>query len=639
NSMSWRDDKSFNGIEKEGNENVRNKGLKFTKNVPRFLQAYRTDVELDHESSLALKRPTKPQDEKENDNDEDELDEVQKEAILAYEAAQKEALAKETEGEYKKQDESVKAKRKAPLSFSTGKIDDVHQAKPPKKKRKAVKDLVIAQALTDQKKKATWQKLYYLIQFLFCIMATQSFEDIARQRRFWALETNEQQTLSPEVPPQWTPSSWRKFPIKQQPPYPDAKAFDKVLNKLQSLPPLVSVQEIERLRDQLAEVADGKRFLLQGGDCAESFRDCRPDLIEKKLRIMMQMSLVLVWGARMPTTRVARMAGQFAKPRSQETEVIDGVEVCTFRGENVNGFDKNDRTPDPQRLLEGYYHSAATMNYGRLLLDSGFADIHDAGKWDLGFVQNSIRSEQYSHMVSAIQDSLHFVHTCGVGYDTNLKTMDLFISHEGLGLGYEEAMTRKVNGKYYNVGTDFLWIGDRTRQLDHAHVEYFRGIANPIGVKVGPSMKPDELVELIQKLWPNPSATPGKITLITRYGESKVAAMLPAHIEAVQKAGLKVVWSCDPYHGNTITTDNGYKTRPFSRIFSELRQTLDIHVAHGSYLGGVHFEMTGENVTECIGGPEQLDETDLTERYTTACDPRMNYAQICTTSNLINMNY
>ncbi|OQS01895.1 phospho-2-dehydro-3-deoxyheptonate aldolase, partial [Thraustotheca clavata] len=268
-------------------------------------------------------------------------------------------------------------------------------------------------------------------------------KDIVRQRRFWALETNEQQTLSPEVPPEWTPSSWRDFPIKQQPPYRDTKALEKVLDKLQTLPPLVSVQEIERLRDQLAEVADGKRFLLQGGDCAESFRDCRPDLIEKKLRILMQMSLVLIWGARMPTTIVTRMAGQFAKPRSQETEVIDGVEVCTFRGENVNGFDKNDRTPDPQRLLEGYYHSAATMNYGRLLLDSGFADIHDAGKWDLGFVQNSIRSEVYSHMVSAIQDSLHFVHTCGVGYDTNLKTMDLFISHEGLGLGYEEAMTRK----------------------------------------------------------------------------------------------------------------------------------------------------------------------------------------------------
>ncbi|KDO33749.1 hypothetical protein SPRG_01630 [Saprolegnia parasitica CBS 223.65] len=452
---------------------------------------------------------------------------------------------------------------------------------------------------------------------------TTTKEDVARQRRFWAIAENDAE----DVPPAWSPSSWRAFPIKQQPTYPDQAALETVLEKLKTLPPLVSVQEIERLRDQLAEVADGKRFLLQGGDCAESFRDCKPDVIEKKLRIMMQMSLVLVWGARMPTTRVARMAGQFAKPRSQATEIIDGVEVCTFRGENVNGVGAHERTPDPARLLDGYYHSAATMNYGRLLLDSGFADIHDAGKWDLGFVQNSIRAEQYAHMVSAIQDSLHFVHTCGVGYDMNLKTMDLFISHEGLGLAYEEAMTRKINGKYYNMGTDFLWIGDRTRQLDHAHIEYFRGIANPIGVKVGPSMHPSELVELITKLWPNPDATPGKITLITRYGDAKVAAMLPAHIQAVKAAGLKVVWSCDPCHGNTITTDNGYKTRPFSRILSELRQTLDIHVAEGSHLGGVHFELTGENVTECIGGPEQLDETDLTARYTTACDPRMNYAQ------------
>ncbi|KAF0756022.1 hypothetical protein AaE_004785, partial [Aphanomyces astaci] len=363
----------------------------------------------------------------------------------------------------------------------------------------------------------------------------------------------------------WTPSSWRKFPIKHQPPYPDEKHLNDVVDKLKGLPPLVSVQEVDRLRLQLAEVAEGKRFVLQGGDCAESFSDCQSDIIEKKLRIMMQMSLVLVWGARMPTTRVARMAGQFSKPRSQATEVIDGDEVCTFRGENVNGFHKNERTPDPNRLLEGYFHSAATLNYGRLLLDNGFADIHDAAKWELGFVQNSVRREEYSHMVEAIQDSLQFVHTCGVGADNSLKTMDLFVSHEGLGLGYEEAMTREVNGQYYNLGTDFLWIGDRTRQLDHAHVEYFRGIANPIGVKVGPSTPPDDLVELVRTLWPHPELTPGKITLITRYGDDKVESLLPLHIAAIQAAGLKVVWSCDPCHGNTITTPNGYKTRPFAR--------------------------------------------------------------------------
>ncbi|RHY17685.1 hypothetical protein DYB30_007055 [Aphanomyces astaci] len=352
---------------------------------------------------------------------------------------------------------------------------------------------------------------------------------------------------------------------------------------VKGLPPLVSVQEVDRLRLQLAEVAEGKRFVLQGGDCAESFSDCQSDIIEKKLRIMMQMSLVLVWGARMPTTRVARMAGQFSKPRSQATEVIDGDEVCTFRGENVNGFHKNERTPDPNRLLEGYFHSAATLNYGRLLLDNGFADIHDAAKWELGFVQNSVRREEYSHMVEAIQDSLQFVHTCGVGADNSLKTMDLFVSHEGLGLGYEEAMTREVNGQYYNLGTDFLWIGDRTRQLDHAHVEYFRGIANPIGVKVGPSTPPNDLVELVRTLWPHPELTPGKITLITRYGDDK--------------------------------------------ILSEVQQTVMIHQRMGSYLGGVHIELTGENVTECTGGPEGLSAANLPERYTTMCDPRLNYSQ------------
>ncbi|CAK4712581.1 unnamed protein product [Aphanomyces euteiches] len=425
----------------------------------------------------------------------------------------------------------------------------------------------------------------------------------------------------------WSPSSWRGLPIKHQPPYPDEKHLETVLDRLKKLPPLVSVQEVDKLRVQLAEAAEGKRFILQGGDCAETFADCQSDIIEKKLRIMMQMSLVLVWGARMPTTRIARMAGQFSKPRSQATEIIDGEEVCTFRGENVNGYNKDQRTPDPNRLLEGYFHSVATLNYGRVLLDNGFADIHDAAKWELGFVQNSIRREEYSHMVEAIQDSLHFVHTCGVGSDNSLKTMDLFVSHEGLGLGYEESMTRQVEGKYYNLGTDFLWIGDRTRQLDHAHVEYFRGIANPIGIKIGPTTPPEDLVELVRTLWPDPEATPGKIMLITRYGDDKVETLLPLHIAAIQASGLKVVWSCDPCHGNTITTANGYKTRPFARILSELQQTVVIHQRMGSYLGGVHLELTGENVTECTGGPEGLSAADLPERYTTMCDPRLNYSQ------------
>uniref|UniRef100_K3X5V1 Phospho-2-dehydro-3-deoxyheptonate aldolase n=1 Tax=Globisporangium ultimum (strain ATCC 200006 / CBS 805.95 / DAOM BR144) TaxID=431595 RepID=K3X5V1_GLOUD len=427
---------------------------------------------------------------------------------------------------------------------------------------------------------------------------------------------------------EWSPSSWRKFPIKQQAKYPDEAALGKVHDKLRTLPGLVSVKEIEKLKEQLAEVADGKRFLLQGGDCAERFQDCQADLIEKKLKIMIQMSLVLVWGARIPTVRVARMAGQFAKPRSSDTEILDGEEVPSFRGENINGYEKENRVPDPDRLLEGYFHSAATLNYGRLLVDSGFADIHDAGKWDLGFVQASTRREEYQHMVQQITDSLHFVHMCGVGSEDNhLKTVDLFISHEGLELGYEETMTRKVDGKYYNVGTDFLWIGDRTRQLDHAHLEYFRGIENPIGIKVGPSMKPEDLVPLIRKLWRDPENNPGKITLITRYGNGKVSDTLPKHIEVVKAAGLKVIWACDPCHGNTITAENGYKTRPFDRIFGELKQTLEIHRCMGSNLGGVHFELTGENVTECIGGPEGINEVDLPLRYTSYCDPRLNYSQ------------
>lgn len=300
----------------------------------------------------------------------------------------------------------------------------------------------------------------------------------------------------------------------------------------------------------------------------------------------------------------------------------------SFRGENINGYEKENRVPDPQRLLEGYFHSAATLNYGRVLVSSGFADIHDAGKWDLDFVQTSSRREEYQQMAEQITDSLHFVHTLGVGADSpNLQTVDLFISHEGLELGYEETMTREVDGKFYNLGTDFLWIGDRTRQLDHAHVEYFRGIENPIGIKVGPSTKPDELVELIRTLWREPERNPGKITLITRYGHDKVASLLPQHIAAVQAAGLKVIWSCDPCHGNTIVAENGYKTRPFDRIFGELRETLDAHRRAGSVLGGVHFELTGENVTECIGGPEGINEVDLPLRYTSYCDPRLNYSQ------------
>ncbi|KUF88951.1 Phospho-2-dehydro-3-deoxyheptonate aldolase [Phytophthora nicotianae] len=389
-------------------------------------------------------------------------------------------------------------------------------------------------------------------------------------------------------------------------------------NTVKTLPGLVSVREIEDLKTQLADVADGKRFLLQGGDCAERFQDCQPALIEKKLKIMIQMSLVLIWGARMPTVRVARMAGQFAKPRSSDTEMLDGERVTSFRGENINGYEKDQRTPDPNRLLEGYFHSAATLNYGRVLVSSGFADIHDAGKWDLDFVQTSSRREEYQHMVNEITDSLHFVHMCGVADSPHLKTVDLFVSHEGLELGYEETMTRKVDGKYYNVVRTSCGLAT-------VHVNWITLISSTSGV--GPSMAVDDLVPLIRKLWKDPEANPGKITLITRYGCDKVSDLLPKHIAAVKAAGLKVIWSCDPCHGNTIVAENGYKTRPFDRIFGELEQTLEIHREAGSALGGVHFELTGENVTECIGGPQGIDEGDLPLRYTSYCDPRLNYSQ------------
>nr|CCA17325.1 unnamed protein product [Albugo laibachii Nc14] len=396
---------------------------------------------------------------------------------------------------------------------------------------------------------------------------------------------------------------------KQQANYPESKALDLVHEKLRTLPALVSVNEIEKLRVQLSEVAEGKRFLLQGGDYAERIQDCQSELIEKKLKIMIQMSLVLLWGAHIPTVRIARMAGQFAKPRSNDFGVIYREKVPSFRGENINGFEISERTPDPQRLLQGYFHSAATLNYGRVLLDGGLADIHDAAKWDLDFLQTSTRREEYHDMVKQIISSLDFVHLCGVDSDT-LKTIDLFISHKGLELGYEEAMTRQMNGKYYIVGTNFPWIGDQSDRI-----------------KVGPSLDEGELVQLIRKLWRDPEKNPGRITLITRYGKDKVESALPKHIEAVQSSGLKVIWACDTCHGNTILTESGYKTRSFEHILFELEKTLAVHARFQSRLGGVHFELTGENVTECIGGPEGIDEVDLLLRYTSYCDPRLSYSQ------------
>jgi len=438
----------------------------------------------------------------------------------------------------------------------------------------------------------------------------------------------------------WSPSSWRGKPIKQQPPYADQAEVDAACAKITALPGLVSKAETDALRAQLAEVAAGKRFLLQGGDCAERFEDCTTAAIQAKLKILLQMSLVLMHQTRCPVVRVGRMAGQFAKPRSNDMETLpDGRRVFSFRGDNCNEYDRERRTPDPDRLVQGYFVSGVMLNHARSLLASGFANLRDASDWELGHTfQSSSGSEKsldpalrkkYEAVVGNVLDSIDFMELCGATTEGSTDKVDLFTSHEGLTLCLEEACTENVGGQWYNNSAHFLWIGDRTRQLDHAHVEYFRGIANPIGVKVGPTSKPDELVALIKCLWPEPAASPGKITLITRFGNGNVEEMLPPLLKAVQAAKLPVVWQCDPMHGNTRNSkpDGKFKTREFDAILGEITSCFKVHTAHGSWLGGIHFELTGENVTECVGGPQNLQDADLQLRYETYCDPRLNSLQ------------
>jgi len=423
----------------------------------------------------------------------------------------------------------------------------------------------------------------------------------------------------------WAPDSWRRRPIRQQPHYEDAEAVERALFQVCALPPLVHPGEVDTLRRRLADVARGDQFLLQGGDCAERFQDCEKGAIESKLKILLQMSLVLTWGARTPVVRVGRLAGQYAKPRSRSTEVVDGVEYPAYRGDHVNTFDLDGREPDPDRLVAAYFHSAATLNYVRALLDGGFADLHQPQGWDLGFVRHADRRADYEEMKGRIGDALDFMQAVGVRGGRTLRTVELYSSHEGLLLPYEESQTEPVDDAWYNLGAHLLWIGDRTRQIDGAHVEYCRGIQNPIAIKCGPTLDPDDLVELLQAL--DPGEVPGRVTLITRYGADRVADLLPRHIEAVRKTGRVVVWSCDPMHGNTVKTSAGIKTRAFERILGELEQAFDLHEELGSHLGGVHFELTGDDVTECTGGPQELSEGDLHRSYETYCDPRLNYAQ------------
>ncbi|KAF7597280.1 hypothetical protein BBP40_008122 [Aspergillus hancockii] len=447
----------------------------------------------------------------------------------------------------------------------------------------------------------------------------------------------------------WTPSSWASKPIKQDVIYNDADGVQAALNKLQKLPPLVTTQEITNLKKNLKNVALGKAFVLQGGDCAELFDYCNQDMIEAKVKLLLQMSLVLIWGANKPVVRIARIAGQFAKPRSSPMEVVKGVEMPSFRGDNINGFDATpeSRNPDPSRLVSAYFHSAATLNYLRASLSSGLADLHSPLDWGLGHVITPSIKEKYERIVSRVKDALRFMQTVGIDTDRGVETVEIYTSHEGLLLEYEQSLTRLLKNpasesihpaqalgvvtapapllNHFATSAHFLWIGDRTRQLDGAHIEFFRGIANPIGIKIGPSMTPDELVRILDVV--NPTREIGKVTLISRYGAQKIAQYLPGHIAAVQASGHLPVWQCDPMHGNTQSTPSGVKTRHFTEILSELRQALEIHRAAGSFLGGMHLELTGEAVTECVGGAGGLTEDNLNERYTTFCDPRLNEKQ------------
>jgi len=427
----------------------------------------------------------------------------------------------------------------------------------------------------------------------------------------------------------WQPDSWRTRTAGQQPLYPDAQAAERVLAEISRLPPLVTWGEVDKLRQQLAEAARGERFVLQGGDCAESFDDCTAEPIANKLKILLQMSLVLVHGLKQRVIRVGRLAGQYAKPRSTDSETRNGVTLPSYRGDIINrtGFSAAERTPDPMLMRRGYEHAALTLNYVRALVDGGFADLHHPEYWDLDFVRNSPLEAEYRRIVQSIVDSLSFMETISGQTLAESGRIDLFTSHEGLHLLYEQAQTQFVaeTGRWYNLSTHFPWIGMRTAEVTGAHVEYFRGIANPIAVKVGPNMSPDTVRTLVEVL--DPDQEPGRLTLIHRFGAAAIADKLPALLEAVRGSGRQVLWICDPMHGNTETTSNGLKTRRFENILSELESAFALHTQHGSHLGGVHFELTGDDVTECTGGARGLKEIDLERAYKSQVDPRLNYEQ------------
>ena len=435
--------------------------------------------------------------------------------------------------------------------------------------------------------------------------------------------------MEPTAVENWSPTSWREKEALQQPTYPDPDALQDALDRVAALPPLVTSWEVETLKTELAWAARGERFLLQGGECAETFADCRADVITSRLKIMLQMSLVLTYGLNTPVTRVGRFAGQYAKPRSSPTQSRNGQTLPSYRGDSINGraFTPEAREPDPQRMVQAYTTSSLTLNLVRGLTDGGFADLRHPEYWDLDFMEHSPLAEEYHSIVTAIEDSIDFLETVAATSLDALERVNFYTSHEALLLPYEEAVTRTVPHKpgHYNLSTHMPWVGKRTNQPENAHVEYARGIRNPIGLKVGPAMTASELTDLVRLL--DPEDEPGRLTLITRFGADDVGDRLPGLIEAVQSTGQSVLWICDPMHGNTEKTDSGIKTRRFSTILSELEQTVDIHAAEGSHLGGVHFELTGEDVTECVGGARGLKEADLERAYKSYVDPRLNYEQ------------
>jgi 3-deoxy-7-phosphoheptulonate synthase len=429
----------------------------------------------------------------------------------------------------------------------------------------------------------------------------------------------------------WTPDSWTAHEARQLPTYPDPAALDATVKQLRSYPPLVFAGEARALTADLARVAEGKAFLLQGGDCAESFAEFHPDNIRDTFRVILQMAVVLTFASKLPVVKVGRMAGQFAKPRSADTETIDGVELPSYRGDNVNdiAFTPEARTPDPQRMIQGYAQSAATLNLLRAFAQGGYANLAQVHRWTHDFMGRSPWAKKYAETADRIGEALEFMAACGIDAESvpQLGATHFYTSHEALLLPFEQAMTRQdsLTGDWYDTSAHMVWIGDRTRFEGSAHIEFMRGIGNPIGLKCGPSLEPDELLRLLDTL--NPARVPGRMTLITRYGYDKIEAALPKLVRAVTREGHPVVWSCDPMHGNVVKAATGYKTRPFERILAEVRGFFAVHRAEGTHAGGIHAEMTGQNVTECTGGAIAVTEQTLADRYHTHCDPRLNASQ------------